>query len=268
MQTPTGCGSSEEFDSELRLRLGRGAQMPNVSLEIVPDGSVYVLRVNVGGEVRELRDVDCRELFRAAVVVTVAITLSHDAPRPHRAAPSPETPKPAAPESTRDSNLELRAALGAGLNAGLLPGAALELELLGQALWFQRFGVSLAARYLARRTMQDDAGRGLVVDAAGGQALGHYRLSPRWEGGLGGSAYRLAGDGIGPGHRSDHAWAAGPSVEACFLPVQTRLFWLGIVGDARWHVLRPTFEFRNYGPIFTASRFDFSIFLRVGPRFH
>lgn len=77
----------------------------------------------------------------------------------------------------------------------------------------------------------------------------------------------MAGDGIGPGQRSDHAWAAGPAAELGFLPLQAGHFWPGIAGEVRWNLLRPTFEFLNYGPIFTASRFDSSLFLRLGPRF-
>lgn len=52
----------------------------------------------------------------------------------------------------------------------------------------------------------------------------------------------MAGDGIGPGQRSDHAWAAGPAAELGFLPLQAGHFWPGIAGEVRWNLLRPTFR--------------------------
>ncbi|HWA73405.1 MAG TPA: hypothetical protein VG937_13760 [Polyangiaceae bacterium] len=271
VSVPAGCGSREEFESEVMQRLGGGLSMPNVALDIAKESSGYVLRMSVNDEARELHDVDCRELLRAAVVVTVALTLSHGPPRPPARSAKPVTtqvPVPAATDRKGPSDVELRAAAGAGLESGLLPGAALGLELFGEALWKQRFGASLAARYLARRSEQDAAGRGLVVDAFGGQALGRYRANSRWEAGLGAAAFRLDADGLGPGRRPGHAWAAGPALEIGFEPLRTQHWWLGIAAEARWNLLRPTFEFLNHGPIFTASRFDFSLFLRLGPRFH
>jgi hypothetical protein len=286
VRVPAGCGSREEFESEVMQRLGGGLSMPKVALEIAQESAGYALRMNVNGEARELHDVECRELFHAAVVVTVALTLSHGPPRPparnvrpaarkpapeqRSARPSPrgDSRAPAAADPARPREVEVRVAAAAGVDSGLLPGAAIGVELFGAASWHGRIGASLAARYLARRSQQDEAGRGLVVDAFGGQALGRYRLNPRWEAGLGAGLYRLDADGLGPGRRPDHAWAAGPAAEIGFEPLQIPVWWLGISAEARWNVLRPTFEFRNYGSIFTASRFDLSLFLRLGPRFH
>jgi hypothetical protein len=280
-----GCGSREEFESEVMQRLGGGLAMPKVALEIAEESAGYALRMNVNGEARELHDLECRELFRAAVVVTVALTLSHGPPRqpvrnvkPVARKPAPEqrparlsqrdSMTPPAADSAAPRDVEVRVAAAAGVDSGLLPGAAIGLELFGAASWHGRIGASLAARYLARRSQQDQAGRGLVVDAFGGQALARYRLNSRWEAGLGAGLFRLDADGLGPGRRPDHAWAAGPAAEISFEPLRIPGWWLGVSAEARWNLLRPTFEFRNYGPIFTASRFDFSLFLRLGPRFH
>lgn len=79
----------EEFENEVLHRLGSGVAMPNVAFEITPETGGYALRMNVGGEARELHDVDCRELFRAAVVVTVALTLSRGPPRPRESHEKP-----------------------------------------------------------------------------------------------------------------------------------------------------------------------------------
>lgn len=250
--------------------------MPQVALEIAQESAGYALRMNVNGEARELHDLECRELFRAAVVVTVALTLSHGPPRPRARNVKPVAGEPVSEQHSarlteRDDlaprNVDVRVAAAAGLDSGLLPGAAIGLEVFGAASFRERIGASLAARYLARRSQQDAAGRGLVVDAFGGQALGRYRLNSRWEAGLGAALYRLDAEGLGPGRRPDHAWAFGPAAEISFEPLQIPVWWLGISAEARWNLLRPTFEFRNYGPIFTASRFDFSLFLRLGPRF-
>lgn len=252
--------------------------MPPIALDIAAEGSAYHLRMSVGTKERELRDVDCRELFRAAVVVAVAVTLSESAERPGSEARRGATPKPSVPVTEErsasaaapgPSNVELSFALGGGLYAGLLPKVAPVFELQAKSLFDERLGFALSARYLASRSQPDDAlGRGLTVDAVGGQLTGRYRLSGYWEAALGGAAYRLAGTGRGLGNRSDTAWAAGPTAGLCFLPLHRTRIWVGLVGEAQWNLLRPRFEFLNYGPIFTASRFNFSMFFQVGPRFH
>lgn len=250
--------------------------MPSIALEIVPEDSGYRLRMSVGAKERELRDVDCRGLFRAAVVVAVTVTLSESAERPSAEArretvSTPANPEPVAPAATASgappaSNVELSFALGGGFHVGLLPKVAPLFELQAKSLFYDRVGLALAARYLARRT-HDQGERGVTVDALGGQLTGRYRLSGYWEAALGGSVYRLAGTGQGLGQRSDSAWAAGPTVGLCFLPLPRSRIWIALAGEAGWNALRPRFEFENYGPIFTASRSNFALFLQVGPSF-
>jgi hypothetical protein len=273
---PVGCGSSEEFEREVDRRLGREARLPPTSVEIVAEGTGYHLRMSVGAERRELRDADCSELFRAAVVVAVAVTLSESAARPSPRARGEATATADVPESssnadrrrTGPSDLELSAALGAGLMVGLLPKLAPAFELQGSALFAQRFGFALAARYIARTAQEADAdGRAVSANAVGGLLSGLYRPNGYWETALGGSVYRLSGTGSGPGNRSDTAWAAGPHAGLRFLPLQGSRIWLGLGGELQWNALRPRFEFLNHGQIFVASRFDFSLFLQVGPRF-
>jgi hypothetical protein len=274
---PPGCGTAEELEHEVRQRLGRETALPPTSVEIAAEGQGYRLRMNVGAEQRELEDADCRELFRAAVVIAVAVTLSQSAQHPPRETDRTTTPNTtaratepsASSASVRVSKRELAFALGAGFNVGLLPKPALELELQGKSVFYDRVGVALTARYVAARSDDDDAqGRGLTVSAAGGQLSGLYRPTGYLEAALGASLYRLAGEGRGSGARADTAWAAGPNAGLCFLPLPRGLLWLGFGGELHWNALRPRFEFSHFGPIFTASPLDFSLFLRVGPRFH
>lgn len=271
---PAGCGSTEEFEREVDRRLGREGRLPPTSVEIVAEGAQYHLRMSVGAERRELRDADCGELFRAAVVVAVAVTLSESAARPNSGAEAtagadvPASGSNAGGPRTGPSDLELSAALGGGLMVGLLPKLAPAFELQGRALFAERFGFALAARYIARTAQEADAdGRAVAANAVGGLLSGLYRPSGYFEAGLGGSVYRLAGTGSGPGNRSDAAWAAGPHAGLRFLPLQRSPIWLGLGGELQWNALRPRFEFLNHGQIFISSRFNFSLFLQVGPRF-
>jgi len=266
---PPDCGTAEEFEGEVRRRLSKGISLPDTSLEIVPEGGLYRLRMSVGSEQRELEDADCRQLFRAAVVVAVAVTLSQSErpPSETRRAPAPSASAPKA-EERRASNLEVALALGGAMNLGLLPEMALALDLQGKSVFYDRFGVALSARYLFPRSAEKDAqGRGLTASAAGAQLLAVYRPLAYMEAGLGGSVYRLSGEGEGVGQRSDTAWGGGPNAALSFLPLPSGPLWLGLGTELQWNVIRPTFEFASHGPIFTSSRFDFSVFLRLGPRF-
>lgn len=276
VKLPAGCGSSAEFEREVERRLGREARLPPTSVEIVAEGAQYHLDMSVGAERRELRDADCVELFRAAVVVAVAVTLSESAARPNPAARDEATATSGPPEpsgnadssQTGPSDLELSAALGAGLTVGLLPKLAPAFELQGRALFAERFGFALAGRYIARTEQEADAeGRAVSAHAIGGLLSGLYQPSDYWEAGLGGSVYRLAGTGSGAGNRSDTAWAAGPHAGLRFIPLPRSRIWIGLGGGLHWNALRPRFEFLNHGQIFISSRFNFSLFLQVGPRF-
>lgn len=247
--------------------------LPPTSLEIAPEGTGYRLRMRVGQQQRELTDSDCRALLRAAVVVAVAVTLSESSQRPanenarERSANDSFPREREASAVTSASSVELSAALGGGFTVGLLPRIAAAFDLQAKSVWHERLGLALAAHYVARTTEEYPGGRGLTVDAAGAQVSGVYRLNGYLEAQLGGAISRLAGTGIGSGSRSDSAWAAGPNAGVGFLPLRRGVFWAGVLGTLQWNALRPSFEFLNHGPIFTVSRYSFSLFLQVGPRF-
>ncbi len=292
VELPPGCGSAEEFRVEVDHRLGPGFRLPLRLLRIAPEGTGgFRLDLQVGEESRQLRDADCRELFRAAVVVAVTTTLSttSDAPVPSTADASirsasataaPPQPVPSVPAGSPSNEgpqgvpantqaiPSVAVTLGAGIQAGLQPEPAVSLELEGRALW-RRFGVAIAGRDLLSNSMRRGDGRGVALHGLGAHLTGLYRLSPRWEMRLGAAGYRLSGSGLGTAaDRTAGAWALGPSagVAVALLPAGPVLMMVG--GDAHWNVIRPSFEILNYGEVFSSSLVDFSIFFRVGPRLH
>jgi hypothetical protein len=289
-ELPAGCGSAAEFQREVLQRLGAGVTAPRTTLRIAPEGAGYRLDMRVGSEHRQFVDADCLALFRAAIVVTSAITLSENGERAVRAPSPPPVPgEPREPREGREPRevgpagregtagrertarhdgtaLEFDVGLGAGLDLGLEPQAAPAFELLGKAS-LRRVGVAASLRYLAPRSQRDASGRGVTVQAVGAQLLGVYRAPGALEFGLGAAAYQLFGTGLGSGARDGSAWAWGPALSLGFLPVRTRWFWFGLAGELRWNLVRPRFEFLNYGEIFSASALSGGIFLQIGPRF-
>ena len=75
-EVPEECGSEAEFRSELDRLIGTAAaEALPVQLVIarsVLDPTRYTLRLQMGGEIRELEDADCRTLLRSAVVIAAA----------------------------------------------------------------------------------------------------------------------------------------------------------------------------------------------------
>src|SRR5262245_12958182 len=75
VDVPERCGSQAEFEQELERLLGAEAgKLSPYTLSITPSesGSEYLLRMTLRGEQREMRDTDCRALFKSAVVVAAA----------------------------------------------------------------------------------------------------------------------------------------------------------------------------------------------------
>jgi hypothetical protein len=99
-QVPEGCGSRAEFERELERLLGAETLDPSAyELAISPaDEGGYLLRMSVRGERRELRDADCRTLFKSAVVVIAASV------KPDLLPARSEEPEPAAPFSSEQQN--------------------------------------------------------------------------------------------------------------------------------------------------------------------
>jgi len=239
-EIPPECGTRAAFDIELSKRLGDDANPSQVRVSITQAANRFRLRVQIGREVRELDDASCTELFRASVVVAVAMLL-HEPPPPAEAAPPPPAPASPPREYPRFS-----VGAGAGVNVGTLPHPVLALELEGKAFW-QYLGVSVNVRYFAPTQKLDAQQKGVELQALGAGVTGSFRPSRRWEARLGLAAQRLSGHGVGIAQRHDDTvWVAGPTLGLAFIPVQQRLFWAGVGAEGQLNALRGNFQILHY----------------------
>lgn len=238
---PPECGTRAAFDAELSQRLGDDAQASLVQVSITQASQRFHLRVQIGNEVRELDDPSCTELFRAAVVVAVAMLL-HEPPKSVEAPPLPPT-KPSPPREYPRFSV----GAGAGINVGTLPHPVLALELEGKAFW-QYLGVSMNVRYLFPTTKLDEQQKGVELQALGAGVAGLFRPSRLWEARLGFAAQRLSGHGAGSITKThdDTVWAAGPTLGLAFIPIQQRLFWAGLGAEGQLNALRGNFQILHY----------------------
>lgn len=239
---PPECGSRADFDRELVRRLGADAPTHSVELSITQAASRYRLRVQIADEVRELEDASCTELFRASVVVAVAMLL-HE-PAQSEAAPVPPPPrKPVPPREYPRFSV----GAGAGVALGTLPHPVLALELEGKAYW-QYLGVSANLRYFAPTEKRDARDKSVELQALGAGVAGIFRPSRHWEARLGFAAQRLSGRGGGSITQShaDTVWAAGPTLGLGFVPVQHGSFWAGLGAEGQLNALRGSFQILHY----------------------
>lgn len=253
LDIPPECGSRAAFDSELRQRLGDGAPLGAVQVSITRVAAAYHLRVRVGGEVRELADPSCSELFRASVVVAVAMLM----PNPEPAEAPLETAPPTQPHSSPSGRRpRFTLAAGAGASIGTLPPPVLALELESKVLW-RHWGLGVGLRYLTPGEERDAQGRGVRLQALGGGLTGIFRPSPTWEARLGFAAQRLFGEGLGAGPAfqsyGGSAWAAGPTIGLGFVPFESGPFWIGLGAEGQLNLLRGRFEILNYSEIIDNS---------------
>lgn len=267
-ELPPECGTRAAFDSELQKRLGADVPLGSVQLSISGAPGRFHLRVQIGDELRELDDPSCTELFRASVVVAVAM-LMHEPEPPHAAPPATPPPAPSPPRQYP----QLSVAAGAGLAVGTLPKPVLALELQSKALW-KRFGAGVSLRYLLPAQKIDAEGKHLNARALGAGVIGIFRPSRLWEAQLGFAAQRLSGEG-GEGitkPRSDSAWAAGPTLGLGFLAIQTKPFWAGLGAEGQLNAVRGRFQIRHYSQDVTSKAHDIyqvpwlagSAFVRLG----
>ena len=266
-EIPAECGTRATFDSELYKRLGADAPASSVQIKITEAAHYFHLRLQIADEVRELDDASCTELFRASVVVAVAM-LMHEPVK--REAPSPAPPPPATPGRQYP---RLSVGAGAALAFGTVPKPVLAFELEGKTLW-QRFGVGANLRYLLPALKIDVEGKHLNVRAWGAGVTGIFRPSRLWEARLGFAAQRLSGEG-GAGiakPESDSAWAAGPTLGLGFVPIQTKPFWAGLGAEGQLNAVRGRFQIRHYSQDVTRATHDVyqvpwlagSAFVRLG----
>ena len=263
---PPECGTRAVFDSELSKRLGDDAPTSSVHVSITQAPGHYHLRVQIGADVRELDDPSCTELFRASVVVAVAMLL-HE---PEKAAAAPPPPPKPAPTSEYP---RLTLGAGAGLALGTLPHPVLALELESKAYW-QYLGVSVNVRYLAPTQKVDGQGKRVELQALGAGVTGLFRPSRQWEARLGFAAQRLSGQGAGSIAKShqDSVWLAGPTLGLAFIPIQERWFWAGLGAEGQLNAVRGSFQILHYSQDVTSPPYEIypapwlaaSAFVRLG----
>jgi len=266
-ELPTECGSRADFDAALKKRLGDSAPFASVQVSITRAASRFHLRVQIGNELRELDDPSCSELFRASVVIAVAM-LMHD--EQLRESPQPTRPVPA-PVAREHPAFSVDA--GGGLSIGTLPKPVLALELESKLLW-RRWGVGASVRYYATAEHRDALNEGVNLQALGAGVTGVFRPSPLWEARLGFAAQRLSGEGAGSvaQRTGDSAWAAGPTLGLGFVPVHQGPFWAGLGAEGQLNAVRGRFQILHYSrdvatpshEIYAVSWLAGSAFVRLG----
>lgn len=242
---PPECGTRAAFDAELRKRLGEGAPVESVHVSIAKNGDRFKLRVEIGAELRELEDENCSELFRAGVVVALAMLLHDRTPPQAEPATTPAEPVTAKPSSIRP---RFALGVGAGINVGTLPSPTPTLELEGQVLW-RSWGAALGVRYLLPSKKLDELQRGATLQAIAAHTAGVFRPSSTWQARVGFAVQRLSGEGHGSTHtQTANVWAAGPTLGLAFVPYERPElgFWLGLAAEGQFNALRGKFQIRNY----------------------
>ncbi len=268
---PEECGSASELESELEQRIGPNTSLDSTRISVAREGEGYSLLVEVGSERRELHDQSCRELVRAAVVITIALLEPerHAEPEPRAEPIRPVQPVPARasePPTPRSRAPRPRIALGAdvGLHIGTTPRVTPMIDVDAQLLG-SRFGVALGARYLFASSETDGEGHGARVSALGAYAAGTLQLGSRVQTRLGLVGYRLFGEGLGTVQASnDAAWELAPLLGASFVPFQSPPFWTSLGAEAQLNLLRPSFEILHYDSVFRVPVVSGSAFARAG----
>ncbi len=263
---PPECGSRAAFDREVSQRLRRDVPASSVHVSITQASGHYHLRVQIGPDVRELDDASCAELFRASIVVAVAMLL-HEPPKAE--APRPVAPKPSPPPVYPRFSV----GAGAGVVLGTLPHPVLALELEGKTYW-AHLGVSVNLRYLSPTQKIDDQQKRVDLQALSAGVSGLFRPSRLWEARLGFAAQRLSGQGAGSITQShqDSVWVAGPTLGLGFVPLQRGLLWAGLGAEGQLNALRGSFQILHHsrdvsGPpyeIYPVPWLAGSAFVRLG----
>jgi hypothetical protein len=257
-EVPAACGNEAEFRRELVALTGKDADRAwpsTVRIEpAAPDGG-YRLTLELAAGRRELEHLDCRVLFRSALVIAAASVGSGEASEPAGPAHGPSAPSADDARSTRTRPQAQRAlrgtvALGSGIALGVVPGptAAFEARLGGD---LGPLGASVAVRHFVSRHAAV-GGRGADIGGYGLRVAALYAPLPWLAGSLGLDADWLVGRGtVGIAvPLEDSAWTLAPSLELALIPVRTRLLSLEVAAAGRLAVKRPVFEVTGFGEIF------------------
>jgi hypothetical protein len=297
-EVPQGCGDRAQFEARVRERMGSDAKalLDTLDLSIERHRETYALFMRVGAESRQLEDGNCEDLFRAAVVVAVALWV---APIPAQHPPEVQS---RAPRSTPNANPEvnagarhvrqsestvspprgrfqvlplrprrplppLRLSGELGFSRGLQPRLSPVFGLRG-ALEFESFGIASTLRFLPPNRGQDGNGRGVSVIAIGGHLAGYFKPASRLGLQAGVSTYYLQGTGIGSdGTSTASVMSFGPLLGLWAILWQSHAFSLSLGLEGQWELLRPRFEILDYGEVFRVSPLVWASNLAAGYSF-
>lgn len=289
---PTDCGNRAAFEQALRERIGAEAELllAETAVNITEANHSYTMTVRVGQKERTLTDPNCQDLFRASVVVAIAV---YNAPEKQQSAPpsdndpsappsnpSVDVPPLAAPQSTvtpvtaRPKPKPLKQTGSAflfGAEVGLSKGMVPELKtVLGTFVAFEtpQLGIELLARYIPKSEKKDDQGKGVSVYALGSALSAYYKPDPVFGVGGGFFIYRLTGHGIGSeANTRSNIVALGPQIGLWVTPLEYGPFLLRASAGAQFNALRSRFEIIDYTDVFRSSRVVFEGGLKAGLKF-
>jgi hypothetical protein len=298
-EVPADCGDRAQFEASVRARMGSDAKalLESMDLSIERHPETYTLFMRVGAESRQLDDRNCEDLFRAAVVVAVALWVA-PTPAPHQSnvvspAPTP-TPDPNPDKSVGLLKLrqlestvslprgriqvlpvhpprsfpQLRLSGELGLSRGLQPKFSPAFGLRG-SLEFESFGVASTLRFLPPNADRDANSRGVRVMAVGGHVTGYFKPVSRLGLGAGVSTYYLQGKGIGSDSTSTASVVSfGPLLGLWVILWQGDSVFVSLGAEGQWELLRPRFEILGYDEVFRASSLVWGSNLAAGYRFN
>jgi len=262
-QIPAECGAASEFEGELEQRLGSAAAPDMTRVSVTPELAGYRLVVEAANQRRELHDSDCRELLRAAIVISLALLEPERADAPPTA---PELAPPAPPLATRGRYPGPRLLLAAagGLHFGTLPQATLLLDFDAHLRWL-RFGLAAGFRYLLPTETRDASRRGVRVAGTGAYLAGVFEPGHGLQTRLGIVAYRLSGTGLGSVAVKDGvSWELAPVLGTSFTPFERPPFWTHVGVEGQLNLLQPKFEILSYHEVFRVPRLSGTAFVRAG----
>ena len=261
---PPNCGSEDEFRSELeRLAGSHASQAYPLRLSITENAgadpsATFHLVLDVRGERRELTHADCRTLFRGALVIAAAsVKPPPPLPPPPEAPPPPRNETPARAPARPDSPSALHGgvSLGSGVALGVLPGAALVLELRA-SLEHELWGLSVAGKFLPTKHASLE-GRGVDLVAAGTRVAGLLRPVRPFIASAGVDLDWLEGTGDTgvSDRRTDAAWGLAPSLELAGIPFESRHLRIELAAQGRVALLRPRFVVTGFRDVYQVPRF-------------
>lgn len=277
-EVPEHCGDAASFLRDLDELVGdpERALRPS-ALRITGAEEGYRLRLEVGGEVRELVDADCRTLLRSAVVITAAAgRMAPSAGEAAAASPAPaespakrraagagaasvSRPNAAAPEARQLAGEPIAPALfsvglGLGVSSGVLPGTGPVLEARA-GLEPRPFGLAINARYWPGAGAERE-GRNVHITALGASVAGQFRLGTAFHLGIGLEVDRLTGSGQEgvSGRSSDAAWRVAPTLDLDIIPWSIEDLRIEFGFGAQLALLRPRFIVTGFGDVYATPR--------------